>query len=42
MEIHLGGGGKGGGGFPDNRGIRQAALEYGRTVYSYVITVRPV
>ena len=42
VEIHLGGGGKGGGGFLDYGGIRQAAPEHGCTVYFYVITVRPV
>ena len=40
VEIHLGSGGNCGGGFLDNRRIRQAAPEHGRTVYHYVITVR--
>ena len=42
VEIHLGGGGKGGGGFLDYVGIRQAEPEHGRTVYCYAITVRIV
>ena len=42
MEIHLGGGGKGGGGYLDDGLIRQAAPEHGLTVYWYMITVRPV
>ena len=42
VEIHLGGGSKGGGGFIDNRVIFQAAPEHGITVYRYAITVRPV
>ena len=33
VEIHLDGGGKGGGGFPDDGGIRQVVPEHGRTVY---------
>ena len=32
VEIYLGGGGKGGGRFPDDVGIRQAAPEHSRTV----------
>ena len=35
MEIHLSGGGKGGGGFLDNVGIHQADPEHGHTVYCY-------
>ena len=35
MEIHLGGGGKGGGGFLDNGGIHQVEPEHGHTVYYY-------
>ena len=42
LEIHLGGGGKVGDGFPDDGGIRQASPENGRTVYCYAITVRPM
>ena len=42
MKIHLGGGVKGGGGFTDDRGVYQAALEHGFTVYCYAITVKPV
>ena len=42
VEIHLGSGGKGGGGFLNDGGIRQAAPEHGCTVYHYRITVRPV
>ena len=42
MEIHLDGGGKRGGGFLDDGGICQSALENGCTVYCYTITVRPV
>ena len=42
IEIHLSSGGKGGSGFLDDGGIRQAAPEHGRTVYCYAITVRPV
>ena len=42
VEIHLGGDGKGGGGFPDNGGICVAVPEHSRTVYCYKITVRPV
>ena len=41
MEINLGGG-KVGGGFLDNGGIRQAAPEHSHTVYLYAITVIPV
>ena len=42
MEIHLGGDGKGGGGFLENGVIRQVAPEHGHTVYSYAVIVRPV
>ena len=42
VEIHLGSGGKVGGRFIDYGGICQAALEHGRTVYRYTITVKPV
>ena len=42
VEIHLDGGSNGGGGVLDNGGICQAALEHGRTVYCYAITVRPM
>ena len=42
VEIHLGGGGKGGGGVLDDTGISQVAPEHGCTLYRYVITVRPV
>ena len=42
VEIHLGGGGKGGGSIFDNRGLYQEAEEHGRTVYRYMITVRPL
>ena len=42
VEINLGGGGKGGGRFLDNGGMRKAAPEHGRTVYRYAINVRPV
>ena len=42
VEIHLGGGGKGGGKILDDGGIYQAAAEHGCTVHCYVITVRPV
>ena len=42
VEIHLGGGVKGGGGVLDCGGIHQADPEHGRTVHRYAITVRPV
>ena len=42
VEIHLRGGGKGGGGVLDDGGIRQAAPEHGRTVYRYAVSVRTV
>ena len=42
VDIHLGGGGKGGGRVLDDVGICQAAPEHGRTVHCYAITVRPV
>ena len=42
VEIHLGGGGKGGGVILEDGGVYQAAAEHGRTVHCYAITVRPV
>ena len=42
VEIHLGSGGKGGGGILDNGEVYQAAAENGCTVHSFVITVIPV
>ena len=42
VEMHLGGGGKGGGGFIDDRVISRVAPEHGRTVYHYAVTVIPV
>ena len=41
-EIHLGSGGKGGGGVLDDGEIRQAEPEHGCTAYHYVITARPM
>ena len=42
VEIHLDGGGKGGGGILDDGGVYQAAAEHSCTVHRYTITVRPV
>ena len=42
VEIHLDGGGKGGGGVLDYEEIRQAVPEHSHTLHSYEITVRPV
>ena len=42
VEIHIGGGGKVGGGILDNGEVYQAAAEHGCTLHPYVITVRPV
>ena len=42
VDIHLGGGDKGGGGILDDGGVHQAAAEHGRIVHCYMITVRPV
>ena len=42
VEIHLGGGGKGGGRIIDYGGVYQEAEEQSHTVHCYVITVRPV
>ena len=42
LEVHLDGGGKGGGGVLDDGGINSAMTENGRTVYCYAVTDRPV
>ena len=42
MDLHLGGGGKGGGEVPDNGGLHPAAPELGCTVHCYTIIVKPV
>ena len=42
VDIHLGGGGKGGGRIIDYGGVYQAAAKNSRTVHCYAITVRPV
>ena len=42
VEIHLGGGSKGGVRILDDGEINQAAPEHSNTVYCYAITVRPV
>ena len=39
VEIHLGGGGKGGGGILGDGGVYQAAKEHSFTLHRYVITV---
>ena len=40
VEIHLGGGGRGGGGVLDSGRIRQAAPERGHAVNCYSLNVR--
>ena len=42
VEIHLGGGGEGGGGIIDNVGVYQVVAEHGCIVHRYTMTVRPV
>ena len=42
MGVHLCGGGKGGGGVPEDGGIHSEMIEHGRTTYRYAITGRPV
>ena len=42
VDVHLGGKGKGGGRVTEYGGIHPAALEHGRIVHRYAITVRPV
>ena len=42
VEIHLGGGGKGGGKIFENEGVYQLAAEHGCIVLFYAITYRPV